>query len=88
MLENIDRDERVDVLKFPVPLLHELDGGRYIGTDDLVIMRDPENDWINAATYRSMVISKNTVGSVDVARQTRAADSRKIFSRRDSRARC
>jgi len=22
--------------------LHELDGGRYIGTDDLVIMRDPE----------------------------------------------
>ena len=62
VLENIDRDEDVDVLKFPVPLLHELDGGRYIGTDDLVIMRDPESDWINAATYRSMVVSKNTVG--------------------------
>ena len=66
VLKNIDRDEQVDVLKFPVPMLHELDGGRYIGTDDLVIMRDPENDpenhWINAATYRSMVVSKNTVG--------------------------
>ena len=27
---------------FPVPRWHELDGGRYIGTDDLVITRDPE----------------------------------------------
>jgi UbiD family decarboxylase len=62
VLENIDRDEQVDVLKFPVPFLHELDGGRYIGTDDLVIMRDPEMDWVNAATYRSMVVSRNTVG--------------------------
>jgi UbiD family decarboxylase len=62
VLENVDRDDGVNVLKFPVPFLHELDGGRYIGTDDLVIMRDPEVDWINAATYRSMVISANTVG--------------------------
>jgi UbiD family decarboxylase len=62
VLQNIDRDAAVNVLNFPVPLLHELDGGRYIGTDDLVIMRDPEQDWINAATYRSMVLSPNTVG--------------------------
>ena len=32
VLENIDRDDAVDVLKFPVPMLHEHDGGRYIGT--------------------------------------------------------
>src|ERR1700693_2388286 len=32
VLENIDRDNRIDLLKFPVPRLHELDGGRYIGT--------------------------------------------------------
>jgi UbiD family decarboxylase len=62
VLENIDRDDAVDLLKFPVPRLHELDGGRYIGTDDLVIMRDPEENWINAATYRSMVQDKNHVG--------------------------
>ena len=30
VLENIDRDEDVDIFKFPVPFLHELDGGRYI----------------------------------------------------------
>ena len=61
VLQNIDRDEQVDLLKFPVPRLHELDGGRYIGTDDVVIMRDPELNWINAATYRSMVQDRNHV---------------------------
>ena len=44
VLENVDRDDKVDVLKFPVPFLHEHDGGRYIGTDDLVIMRDPDGE--------------------------------------------
>ncbi|AZG11006.1 UbiD family decarboxylase [Pigmentiphaga sp. H8] len=62
ILENIDRDDDVDIFKFPVPFLHELDGGRYIGTDDLVIMRDPELDWINIGTYRSMAHSRNQVG--------------------------
>ena len=60
VLENIDRDEDVDLLKFPAPFVHELDGGRYIGTDDLVIMRDPDSGWINVGTYRVMVHDKNT----------------------------
>ena len=55
VLENVMREDEVDLLKFPVPLLHELDGGRYIGTDDLVIVRDPEENWINCGTYRVMV---------------------------------
>ncbi len=59
--ENIDRGDAIDLFKFPVPRLHELDGGRYIGTDDLVIMRDPEENWVNAATYRAMVQSKDRV---------------------------
>ncbi len=59
--ENVDRGAAVDLMKFPVPRLHEGDGGRYIGTDDLVIMRDPELDWVNAATYRSMLIDRNRV---------------------------
>jgi UbiD family decarboxylase len=61
VLENVDRDREVDLFKFPVPLLHEHDGGRFIGTDDLVVMRDPEENWINCATYRSMVQDKNHV---------------------------
>ncbi len=62
ILDNVMRDDEVDLYKFPVPFVHELDGGRYIGTDDLIIMRDPDSGWINSATYRVMVHDKNTVG--------------------------
>ena len=62
VLENIQCDVDVDLFKFPVPRLHEDDGGRYIGTDDIVVMRDPEQDWVNAATYRVMVHGKNHAG--------------------------
>jgi 4-hydroxy-3-polyprenylbenzoate decarboxylase len=62
VLENVLSGNDVDVLKFPVPFLHELDGGRYIGTDDLVIMRDPEGDWVNCGTYRVMVHDVKRVG--------------------------
>ena len=62
ILENIDRDEDVDLYKFPIPFIHEHDGGRYMGTDDLVIMKDPDTGWINVGTYRMMVHDKNTAG--------------------------
>ena len=62
VLENVDRDAAVDLLKFPVPFLHELDGGRYIGTADLVIMRDPDTGWVNIGTYRAQVHDRNTLG--------------------------
>ena len=60
VMENVMRDDEVDLLSFPAPFVHEHDGGRYIGTDDAVIMRDPDTGWINAATYRVMVHDRNT----------------------------
>ena len=62
VLENVDRDEDVDLYKFPVPFLHELDGGRYIGTADLVILKDPDTGWVNVGTYRAQVHDRNTLG--------------------------
>src|SRR5438034_3865912 len=62
ILENVQRGDAIDILKFPAPFLHELDGGRYIGTDDLVIMRDPEENWVNCGTYRVMVHDAKRVG--------------------------
>lgn len=62
ILENTDTGKDVDLFKFPVPLWHELDGGRYIGTGDAVITRDPETGEINLGTYRVMVQNKNTTG--------------------------
>jgi UbiD family decarboxylase len=62
ILENIDRDGDVDLFKFPAPRVHEKDGGRYIGTEDLVIMKDPDEGWVNAATYRVQAHGKNHAG--------------------------
>jgi 4-hydroxy-3-polyprenylbenzoate decarboxylase len=53
--EVILKGDDVDVLKFPIPRIHGLDGGRYVGTWDIVITKDPETGWVNWGTYRSMV---------------------------------
>ena len=58
--ENILTGDEVDLFKFPVPLWHEDDGGRYIGTGDIVITKDPEEGWVNAGTYRVQMHDKNT----------------------------
>lgn len=52
--------EKVNLFKFPSPLWHEQDGGRYIGTGNLVIMRDPDNGQINVGTYRMMLVDEKT----------------------------
>ena len=55
ILECIQRDQNVDLTKFPAPLWHSSDGGRYIGTGDMVVLRDPQQGWINVGVYRGMV---------------------------------
>jgi UbiD family decarboxylase len=59
--ENILQGRDVDVLKFPSPLWHEMDGGRYIGTGCSVVTRDFDSDWVNVGTYRVQVIDRNHV---------------------------
>lgn len=61
ILENVLSGDDVDVLKFPAPIHHELDGGRYIGTADAVITRDPDTGWINLGTYRVQAVNKKQV---------------------------
>jgi 4-hydroxy-3-polyprenylbenzoate decarboxylase len=58
--ENVLEGDEVDLFKFPSPIHHELDGGRYIGTADAVITRDPEEGWVNCGTYRVQLVGKNT----------------------------
>ncbi|MBI2861157.1 MAG: UbiD family decarboxylase [Chloroflexi bacterium] len=59
VLENVLTGKDVDLYKFPSPKWHELDGGRYLGTGDMVITRDPDTGWINAGTYRVQVHDRN-----------------------------
>jgi 4-hydroxy-3-polyprenylbenzoate decarboxylase len=58
--ENIQMGDQVDLLKFPTPKWHELDGGRYIGTGAMTILRDPDEGWVNLAAQRVQVHDKTT----------------------------
>ncbi len=59
LLENVLEGDQVDLFKLPVPIHHELDGGRYIGTACSVLTLDPDSGWLNAGTYRIQVAEKN-----------------------------
>lgn len=59
VMENVLEGDAIDLERFPAPKWHQLDGGRYIGTADIVINRDPESNWVNAATYRGCIQGPN-----------------------------
>ncbi len=56
---NVLSGKQIDLLKFPSPKFHELDGGRYIGTGHAVIQRDPDTGWVNLGTYRVMLVDRD-----------------------------
>ncbi|HLG70294.1 MAG TPA: UbiD family decarboxylase [Chloroflexota bacterium] len=62
VMENVLKGDQIDMLKFPVPLYHSSDGGRYIGTGDSLINRDPESGFINMGTYRQQVHGRDLLG--------------------------
>ena len=60
--ENIHLGDEIDLLEFPVPMVSDGDGGRYIGTFHLTITKDSDSDWVNWGMYRHMLHDKNTIG--------------------------
>jgi 3-polyprenyl-4-hydroxybenzoate decarboxylase len=62
IFQNVDEGERVNLLKFPAPLWHHDDGGRYIGTGSVAIMRERNGDWVNLGTYRVMIHDEKSTG--------------------------
>ena len=57
--EVILKGKDIDVWKFPVPMWHHRDGGRYVGTMHGVVTKDLNSDWINIGLYRVMVLDKD-----------------------------
>lgn len=57
--ENVTTGKDVDLLQFPTPRIHELDGGRYLGTAHTVITRDANTGWVNLGTYRVMLVDRD-----------------------------
>lgn len=60
--ENLKFGDDVDLFQFPAPKTMPLDGGRYLGTCDAVITRNPETGNINLGTYRNQILSRNELG--------------------------
>lgn len=56
--ENIILGKDVDVLKFPAPMIHKGDGGRFICTWHLTITKDLDTDWVNWGLYRNHVLTR------------------------------
>jgi UbiD family decarboxylase len=53
--EHTLRGTDIDLSTLPIPKHWPLDGGRYAGTADAVITRDPDSGYLNVGTYRMMI---------------------------------
>jgi UbiD family decarboxylase len=62
VFENTLLGDDVDLDLLPIPMHWPLDGGRYPGTADCVITRDPESGYLNVGTYRMMQQGKREAG--------------------------
>jgi len=60
--ENSLTGDKIDLTQLPIPKHWPLDGGRYAGTADCVITRDPDTGYLNLGTYRMMLQGKQEVG--------------------------
>src|SRR6202047_2101677 len=60
--QNIVTGDAIDVRNFPAPRMWPLDGGKYLGTGDAVITKDPESGRINIGTYRMMIKGPRELG--------------------------
>ena len=61
ILDNVIPKSKVDLSIFPTPKWHELDGGRYIGTGTVDVIKDPDSPWVNLGCYRAAIADDKRV---------------------------
>ncbi|MDO8784763.1 MAG: UbiD family decarboxylase, partial [Syntrophales bacterium] len=62
--ENLLTGDEVDLSVLPTPMVHDGDGGRYLGTWHNLITKDPDSGWINWGMYRQMIHNKKHLGAL------------------------
>jgi 4-hydroxy-3-polyprenylbenzoate decarboxylase len=62
VMENVQKGTDVNLLGFPAPLWHKEDGGPYLATGSVAIVRDPDTGGLNLGSYRGMLYDNNTLG--------------------------
>ena len=75
------KGDAIDILKFPTPVWHVNDGGRYIGTGCFSVTMDPDEKWINAGCYRAMIQDQKSVSLLMVPGKHGYMHREKYFKR-------
>jgi 4-hydroxy-3-polyprenylbenzoate decarboxylase len=60
--QNIKTGDEIDVRTSPTPYMWPRDGGRYLGTADAVLTKDPDSGRVNIGTYRMMIKGPRELG--------------------------
>lgn len=61
--------DEINLMDLPVPYIHVGDGGRYINTYGVLIVRSPDGSWVNWSITRVMLHDKRTMAGVIVPTQ-------------------
>jgi phenylphosphate carboxylase alpha subunit len=67
--QNIVTGQQIDLTKLPVPYIHDGDGGRYIQTAGINIVRSPDGAWTNWSVNRAMMVDKNHITGLVIPEQ-------------------
>ncbi|WP_197507956.1 MULTISPECIES: UbiD family decarboxylase [unclassified Mycobacterium] len=59
----------IDLMRLPVPYIHDGDGGRYIQTAGINIVRSPDRTWTNWSVNRAMLVDKNHLTGLVIPEQ-------------------
>ncbi|OPY65834.1 MAG: Phenolic acid decarboxylase subunit C [Syntrophorhabdus sp. PtaU1.Bin050] len=70
----------VDLYSYPIPRLHEKDGGRYL-TSHIMLHRDQENGWTNLNMEPLMLYRRNMLVRTKPSRQTMPSQSEVIIEK-------
>lgn len=59
--ENRIEGDDIDLTAIPAPMVHETDGGKYIGTYGVNVLATPDGQWVNWSINRAMIVDKRTM---------------------------
>ena len=76
--EVVIEGKEVDLYKYPIPMLHNRDGGRYL-TSHVILTRDEEKAWTNMGMYRLMLAGRNILVQGGIPRRVQPTHFEQII---------
>lgn len=86
VFDNVSASGDINLLRFPCPLWHELDGGRYIGTGCAVVTNDPDTGVVNVGAYRIQVQDDGAAASINMEPGKHGAQHVRAWFAKEGRA--